>query len=383
MEGGREAVSETQDGDVVDRAHVSRRFEPLPDGGVQDGGPAGQVAFERLEALGLHEFAVQVAVAGFVQLGCVDLEEVSAGMFQFGEGAVDRGGDVRGRAGPESGAGDGDAEAGDGRSFVACRRVCGMGEPVDGPEGVAGIVHRVREETDRVQGRAERDHARRRPPPGGVAMPNDPRRRGGYPHRAAGVASQREHGRTLPQAHARSRGGSSGHPVVSGVPRVDGRARVGIEADAPEGQLHRVGLAHDDRAQLPDRTDEKTLALPSRGEFPLRSGPDRESLDAVEVLHRDGDPGERAGIVAARHGRVHRGGLGAGALCVEDDVGAEVAGLVTTDRPVHQVAGGDLAAADAGGRPLDGFSLHGVYREGKRPLGLWGAINCNIDHVGL
>ena len=148
--------------------------------------------------------------------------------------------------------------------------------------------------------------------------------------------------------------------MLRGVPGVHRSSRVRVQADAAEGQLDGVGLADDHGAQLANRADEKALALPPGGQFPLGPGPDRKALDAVQILHRDGDPGQRARIVAARDGRVDRSRLCQGALGIEDDVCAEVAGLVTANRIFRELSGGVVAAANAGGRLLDGLSGHGV-----------------------
>ena len=148
--------------------------------------------------------------------------------------------------------------------------------------------------------------------------------------------------------------------MLRGVPGVHRGSRVRVQADAAEGQLDGVGLADDDGAQLANRAHEEAFALPPGGEFPLGAGPDREALDAVQILHRDGDPGQRARILAARDGRVDRGRLCQGALGVEHDVCAEVAGLVTADRVFREPSGGVVAAANAGGCLLDGLSGHGV-----------------------
>ena len=102
-------MAEAQDGDVVDGAHIARGVEPLPNGGVQDGHPAGQVAFEGLEALGRHQLSGQVALAGFVQLRGFDFQEMCAGRFQFVQGAADDAGDPGSGTGPEVGAGHADA----------------------------------------------------------------------------------------------------------------------------------------------------------------------------------------------------------------------------------------------------------------------------------
>ena len=101
--------------------------------------------------------------------------------------------------------------------------------------------------------------------------------------------------------------------------------------------------------------------LPAGRKLAPGAGPDRETFDPVEILHRDGDAREWTGVVTARHGLVDCGGLRAGAIRVEDDVGAEIACFVTADRVFDQLESRFFTASHAGGRLPDGFSFHGVY----------------------
>ena len=144
------------------------------------------------------------------------------------------------------------------------------------------------------------------------------------------------------------------------VPGIDRGSGDGIEADASEGQLDGVGLADDDGAEAPQRADEEAFALPVRGEFALGAGPDGETFNAVEVLYRYRDAGQRAWVLAAGHDVVDGLGLAERTFGVEDDVGSEGAGLVAGDGGFHQGAGGGRAATDSGGCGGDGRTGHGA-----------------------
>ena len=220
----REAEAEAQDGDVVDGAHVPGGFQPLAHGGVEDGGPPGQVAFQGLEALGLDELAGEVAFAGLVQLGGIDFDDVCTRGFQFAQRVPHDLCDGGRGSSPQVGSWNADAEAGYGPGVRCGSGSCCAGrgrgwsgrlgagpvpprvprQRVDRSESIPRIFHRVGEQSHRVQGLAQGDDARGRPPARGVAVSHDARRRGRNPDRSAGVAPQRDHGRSFPQTHARS-----------------------------------------------------------------------------------------------------------------------------------------------------------------------------------
>ena len=279
------------------------------------------------------------------------------------------------RIGPRNG----DAQAGYVVPVGVGRRPCWAArQPIDHTKRVTRIFNRVGEESDRVQGRAQGHHSGRRPPSGGVPVSDDTRRRSGNPDRSAGVAPERQHGGPFPQAHSGSRGRPARHTVVGRVPGVHRGTRVRVESDSAECQLDGVRLAHDHAAELPDRAHEKALALPAGRELTPGAGSDRETFHAVEILHRDSDAREWTGVVTACHGPIDGRGLCACAVGVKDDVGAEIAGFVTTDCVFDHLEGRFFAASYAGGRLPDGFSFHG-YTPGGAPRQTR-AADCNLQY---
>ena len=96
------------------------------------------------------------------------------------------------------------------------------------------------------------------------------------------------------------------------------------------------------------------------------------------ILHRDGDAREWTGVVAACHGPVDGRGLGTCTVGVENDVGAEIAGFVTTDCVFGQLEGRFFAASYAAGRLPDGFSFHGYTPEGAPRQTR--AADCNLQY---
>ena len=198
------------------------------------------------------------------------------------------------------------------------------------------------------------------PAAGGVAVTHDTRGRRRNPHRAAGVGTERDHRGAFKQTHPGARRGAARSDRIVRAPRVQGRPGVGVEADAAEGELDGVRLADDHPAQPPHRAHQEALAPPPLGELAARSRADGEPLHAVQILDRNGDPGQGARIVAARHGLVDVVGLTQGALGVEDDVGVEIAPFMPLDGGFGDGAGGGPSRADLGCDHGDGRWCHGV-----------------------
>ena len=107
------------------------------------------------------------------------------------------------------------------------------------------------------------------------------------------------------------------------VPGVVRRALVVVDADAAEGELHRVGLAHENHAgasQPPD--DGCVLFRHVPGEEPGAGG-GRHAPDVEEVLGGVGDPVERPQVLAAPERELGRARLGQRPLPGDRDEGVE------------------------------------------------------------
>jgi len=150
----RESAAVLVRGDILERGHAGRRFQPSADDRIQERNPVGQLALEELHELGLDDGSGKVALPRFVQLGSLEFEHVRAGGAKLLQRTLDRGRDPGVRIRPHPGSGDTDPQPRDtlpDHVIRVIRLVSRSRGRVDGAEGVAQVLHGVGEHPHRVE----------------------------------------------------------------------------------------------------------------------------------------------------------------------------------------------------------------------------------------
>ena len=213
-------------------------------------------------------------------------------------------------------------------------------------EEVDAVGDRPGECSDGVEGAAELGRAVRGESPFRRLVTHHPGERGRNPNGAAGVRSESEERRSFPEADSRTARRPPGYASRFRIPRIVWRAPVRVHPDTPVRELHRVGLARDDRTGPTDAIHQPGVRRPGGfGQLACRPGVGGHVLCAVDVLHRNRNAAEWTARSGGERqiGVTRRGQGGAG---VEVLVGVECF-------PELPVAGdGRLAQLDRGKLPL-------------------------------
>ncbi len=228
----------------------------------------------------------------------------------------------------------------------------------------------IRQGADRIESRRERGRPVARDAALGRLEADEAAQRRRDPHRAAGIAADRDHGLRIAHRHRRARGRAAGDQLA--VKGVSGRPVMRVDANPGKGELGHVGAADEDRPGGAQPGDDRRVAGRRRAVVErLRASQGGFPRDIEEVLDRHRQAGQGRGDIPRLAQAILRVGGGAGAVGVDPDEAARAFARGVGDprqRRLDQSAAGGAPSGQILGEAKDCRLLRSGRRHGILPV---------------